>query len=100
MCGGKRTDNSNAAATGRATMKMIVAAPASSEPNSQRDTNMKPAPRDAAAAPVAVATEFIVTTCSRGTTSGSAADSPEDTNRVKPLTSNAQNRIGRSVGSG
>ena len=57
---------------------------------------MKLAPRNVAAAPVAVATEFIVTTCSRGTTCGSAADSPEETNRVKPLTINAPNRIGRS----
>jgi hypothetical protein len=45
---------------------------------------------------VAVATEFIVTTCSRGTTSGSAADRPEDTKRVKPLAINAPNRIDRS----
>src|SRR6188508_3377191 len=96
MYGGKRTDNSNAATTGRATMKMIAAAPVSSEPNTQRDSNMKLAPRDAAVAPVAVATAFIVTTRSRGTTSGSAADRPEETNRVKPLTINAPNKIGRS----
>ena len=58
---------------------------------------MKLAPRNAAAPPVAVATEFIVTTCSRGTTSGSAADRPDETNRVKPLTISAPNRIGRSL---
>ena len=97
MCGGKRTDNSNANATGSATMKMIAAAPVSPEPNAQRGKSMKLAPRDAAAPPVAVATEFIVTTRSRGTTSGSAADRPEETNRVKPLTINAPNRIGRSL---
>ena len=50
-------------------MKMIAAAPVSSAPNSQRGTSMKLAPRNAAALPVAVATEFIVTTWSRGTTS-------------------------------
>ena len=48
--------------------------------------------------PVAVATAFIVTTWSRGTTSGSAADRPDETKRVKPLTINAPNRIGRSFG--
>ena len=95
-CGGNRTDNSSASATGIATMKMIAAAPVSSAPNSHRGTSMKPAPRNAAAPPVAVATEFIVTTCSRGTTSGSAADRPEETNRVNPLTISAPNRIGRS----
>ena len=47
--------------------------------------------------PVAVATEFIVTTRSRGTTSGSAADRPEETNRVKPLAISAPKRIGRSL---
>ncbi len=75
---------------------MIAAAPASSAPNSQRGTSMKVAPRNAAAPPVAVATAFIVTTWSRGTTSGSAADRPDETKRVKPLTINAPNRIGRS----
>ena len=78
-------------------MKMIAAAPVSSAPNSQRGSSMKLAPRNAAAPPVAVATEFIVTTWSRGTTSGSAADRPDETNRVKPLTINAPNRIGRSL---
>ena len=77
-------------------MKMIAAAPVSSAPNSQRTNSMKMAPRKAATAPVAVATEFIATTCPRGTTSGSAADRPDETNRVKPLTINAPNRIGRS----
>ena len=47
--------------------------------------------------PVAVATEFIVTTVSRGTTSGSAADRPEEMNLVKPLAINAPNKIGRSA---
>ncbi len=74
-------------------MRMIAAAPLSSAPNSERGTSMKPAPRNAAAPPVAVATEFIVTTCWRGTTSGSAADSPDATNRVNPLAINAPNRI-------
>ena len=96
MRGGKRTDSHSANATGAVTMNMIAAAPVSPDPNSQRGSSMKSAPRNAAAAPVAVATEFIVTTCSRGTTCGSAADSPEETNRVKPLTINAPNRIGRS----
>ena len=45
---------------------------------------------------MADATAFIATTCPRGTTSGSAADRPDETNRVKPLTINAPNRIGRS----
>ena len=98
MCGGKRTDSSSASDTGTATMKMTAAAPVSSAPNSQRGSSMKLAPRNAAAAPVAVATAFIVTTCSRGTTCGSAADRPDETNRVKPLTINAPNRIGRSLG--
>ena len=41
---------------------MIAAAPTSLAPNSQRGTSMKMAPRNAAAPPVAVAIEFIVTT--------------------------------------
>ena len=49
---------------------------------------------------MAVATEFIATTWSRGTTSGSAADRPEETNRVKPLTIKAPNRIAQVVGAG
>ena len=53
----------NATATGRATMKMIAAAPVSPAPNAQRGKSMKLAPRNAAAPPVAVATEFIDTTC-------------------------------------
>ena len=68
---------------------MTVPDAVSPEPKIQRGTSMKLAPRNAAAAPTAVATEFIVTTCSRGTTSGSAALSPEVTNRLKPLTVNA-----------
>ena len=96
MCGGKRTDSRSASDTGTATIKMIAAAPVSSAPNNQRGSSMKLAPRNAAACPVAVATEFIVTTWSRGTTSGSAADRPDETKRVKPLTINAPNRIARS----
>ena len=46
---------------------------------------MKLAPRKAAIAPDAVATEFIVTTCSRGTTWGSDADRPDATKRAIPL---------------
>ena len=50
---------------------------------------MKLAPTNAATAPVADAIEFIVTTCSRGTTWGRAADKPEETNRARPLTTSA-----------
>ena len=50
---------------------------------------MKLAPRNAATAPTAAAIEFIVTTCSRGTTCGSAADMPDETKRANPLTTNA-----------
>ena len=57
---------------------------------------MKFAPRKAAAAPVAVATEFIVTTCSRGTTSGNAADRPDVTNRLNPLTISARHSTSTS----
>ena len=96
-CGGNRTDNSSAIDTGSTTMKMIAAAPVSPAPKSHRGTSMKAAPRNAAAPPVAVATEFIVTTWSRGTTSGSAAERPDETKRVKPLTINAPNRIGQVV---
>ena len=71
-------------------MTIVVAAPVSPEPNIRRGASMKFAPRNAATAPVAVATEFMVTTRSRGTTSGSAADSPEVTNRLKPLTVSAR----------
>ncbi len=74
MCSGNRHDSQRAIATGTATIRMIVAAPVSSAPNSQRGTSMKNAPPNAAAPPVAVATEFIDTTCARGTTCGSAAD--------------------------
>src|ERR1700694_315964 len=95
MCGGKRSDSTSAIDTGTATIKMIAAAPVSPAPKSQRGTSMKLAPKNAAAAPVAVATEFMATTRSRGTTSGSAADRPDNTNRVKPLTTNAPYKIGR-----
>jgi len=44
MCGGKRHDSHSANVTGTATIKMIAAAPASSDPNSQRGTSMKMAP--------------------------------------------------------
>ncbi|CKS71610.1 Uncharacterised protein [Mycobacterium tuberculosis] len=57
---------------------------------------MKLAPRNAETAPDAMATEFIVTTCSRGTTWGSAADSPEATNRAKPLATSAPTNSGTS----
>ena len=99
-CGENRTDSTSATDTGMTTRRMIAAAPVSPAPKSDRGTSMKPAPRDAAAMPVAVATEFIVTTVSRGTTSGSAADRPEETNRVKPLAISAPNKIGRSAGAG
>jgi hypothetical protein len=95
-CGEKRTDNTNAIATGTATRQMIAAAPVSSAPKNDRGGSIERAPRKAASAPVAVAAEFIATTRSRGTTSGSAADRPDDTKRVKPLTINAPNRISRS----
>ena len=49
---------------------------------------------------MAVATAFIVTTRSRGTTSGRAADRPEETKRVKPLTISAPNRIGKIIRAG
>ena len=97
MCGGKRHDSHSAISTGTATIKMIVAAPVSSAPNSQRGSSMKTAPRAAAAPPAAVATEFIATTRSRGTTCGSDADRPDETKRVNPLTINAATRIGRSL---
>ena len=58
-------------------MKMMAEAPRSPAPTKKRGTSMKLAPRKAATAPDAVATEFIVTTCSRGTTWGSDADSPD-----------------------
>ena len=94
--GGNRHANHSASATGIATIKMIAAAPVSLAPNSQRGTSMKIAPRNAAAPPVAVAIEFINTTCFRGTTCGSAADSPDETKRVNPLTIRAATRIVRS----
>ena len=58
---------------------------------------MKLAPRKVAVAPTAVATEFIVTTRCDGTTCGSAADSPEVTNRLKPLTISAPHSTTRSL---
>ena len=70
-------------------MKMTVAEPVSFAPNSQRGSSMKLAPRNAETAPTAVASAFIVTTCSRGTTWGSEADRPEVTKRLTPLTSSA-----------
>ena len=69
---------------------------ASPSPAIQRGTSMKLAPMKAAKAPAAVATEFIVTTCSRGTTWGSDADRPDATKRAKPLASNAPHSSGRS----
>lgn len=77
-----RHDNSNAIATGIAVMKTMAEAPLSPAPKTNRGTSMKFAPTNAAMAPTAVATEFIVTTCSRGTTCGSDADSPDPTNRA------------------
>ena len=77
-------------------MKMTVAAPVSFSPNSHRDSSMKLAPTKLATAPTAVASAFICTTCSRGTTRGSEADRPEVTNRLTPLTSRAPARIAQS----
>ena len=76
------------------TRKMIDAAPRSPEPKIARGTSMKLAPRKAATAPTADAIEFIVTTCSRGTTCGRAADSPDPTNRARPLTTSAPHSTG------
>ena len=59
---------------------------------------MKLAPRKARTAPDAVATEFMVTTSSRGTTSGSAADRPDMTNRDRPLVSSAAISSGNFAG--
>lgn len=75
---------------------MTAAAALSPDPKITLGPNMKLAPRNAAVAPTAVATEFMVTTCSRGTTSGRAADSPDVTNRLTPLTVNAAHSTGRS----
>ena len=79
-------------------MKMIAADPASLAPNSTRGSSMKFAPRNVATAPTATATEFIVTTCSRGTTCGSAADRPDATKRVNPLTISAPHNTATSSG--
>ena len=84
-------DSTKAMDTGMAMMKMIAEAPSSPAPTRKRGNSMKFAPRKAAKAPTAVATEFIVTTCSRGTTCGSAAESPDATNRDKPLATSAAN---------
>ncbi|CNU12177.1 Uncharacterised protein [Mycobacterium tuberculosis] len=94
--GPNRSDQSNAIDTGIATRKTIAEAPSSPLPSSQRGNSMKLAPRNAETAPDAMATEFIVTTCSRGTTWGSAADSPEATNRAKPLATSAPTNSGTS----
>ena len=75
---------------------MTTEAPRSPPPASQRGSNMKLAPRKAEIAPEAMATEFIVTTFSRGTTCGNAADKPEATNRAKPLASRATHSSKRS----
>ena len=78
------------------TSKMIDADPRSPEPKRARGTSMKLAPRNAAIAPVADAIEFIVTTCSRGTTCGRAADRPDETNRARPLTTSAPHSTSKS----
>lgn len=70
-------------------MKMMIDAPRSLPPTKKRGISMKLASKNAAMAPEAVASEFIATTCSRGTTCGSDADSPEATNLEKPLNSSA-----------
>ena len=75
---------------------MITADPVSPAPNNPRGSNMKLAPRNAAAAPAAADTEFIRTTSARGTTCGRAADRPEPTNRVKPLAISAPHSTGIS----
>ena len=93
---GKRNDSNSDDSSGILTSKMIEAAPGSPAPKNARGTSMKSAPRNAAVAPVAVATEFIVTTRSRGTTCGSAADRPDVTNRLKPLTTSAPHSTTRS----
>ena len=73
-----------------------MAAAPSPEPTIHRGINMKLAPRKVAVAPVAVATEFIVTIRLGGTTCGSAAESPEVTKRLKPLTISAPHSTNRS----
>ncbi len=94
--GANRNDSSNATDTGITVRKMIAEAPSSPAPSTRRGTIMKLAPRNAATAPDAVATEFIVTTCSRGTTCGSDADRPEATNRARPLANSAPISSGMS----
>ena len=91
-----RNDSSKAIDTGTSVRKMIAEAPLSPAPTRNRGTSMKLAPRKAAKAPDALATAFIVTTCSRGTTCGNDADSPDATNRAKPLAKSAPNNSGRS----
>lgn len=91
--GANRTDRIHATATGTDAMNRAADEPLSPTPNAHRGTSMKIAPKNNDAALTAVATEFMVSTCSRGTTCGSAADSPEVTNRVKPLTTKAPSRI-------
>ncbi|BBZ25739.1 hypothetical protein MMAD_00340 [Mycolicibacterium madagascariense] len=91
--GANRTDRNHASATGAAAMNSAAAEPLSPAPNAQRGTSMKTAPKNSVAALTAVATEFIVSTCSRGTTCGSPAESPDVTKRVKPLTTREPSRI-------
>ena len=89
---------SSASATGTATMKMTAAAPLSSAPNSQRGTSMKLAPRNAAAAAGRGRDRVHRRPPGRAARrAGSAADRPDETNRVKPLTISAPNRIARSL---
>ena len=78
-----------AARVGTITRKMTVAEPKSPAPKTARSISMKLAPTKVAVAPTAVATEFMVATWSRGTTWGSAAERPDVTNRVTPLTISA-----------
>lgn len=94
--GGNRVASASAVSTGTATRPTTTAEPRSLAPNMIRTSSMKLAPRNAATEPAAVATAFIVTTSARGTTSGSAADRPEATNRANPLASSAPHSSGMS----
>ncbi len=55
------------------------------DPNTARSPTADPAPMTEITAPSVVATALPSTRCCRGTTCGSAAESPESTNRLMPI---------------
>ena len=69
---------------------VVHAEPLSSAPSSPRRPTAHPAPKTAVRAPSVAVSAFASTRWLSGTTCGSAADRPDPTKRLMPVTSSAE----------